>query len=62
MLNENTLKNYDLIVANLLQTRYKVVYFISPNEKVDIIGQKGKDNIEKEIVNEIVKRHELFLK
>ena len=52
----------DLIVANLLQTRYKVVYFISPNEKVDIIGQKGEDNIEKEIVNEIVKRHELFLK
>lgn len=52
----------DLIVANLLQTRYKIVYFISPNEKVDIIEQKGEDNIEKEIVNEIVKRHELFLK
>lgn len=52
----------DLIVANLLQTRYKVVYFVTPNEKIDIIEQKGEDNIEKEIVNEIVERHELFMK
>ena len=52
----------DLVIANLLQTRYNVVYLVGQNEKVDTIEKKEAEYIEKNIIKEIVRRHENLVK
>ena len=52
----------DLVIANLLQTRYDVVYLVSQNEKIDTIEKKEAEYIEKNIIKEIVRRHEELVK
>ena len=50
------------MIANLLQTRYNVVYLVGQNEKVDTIEKKEAEYIEKNIIKEIVRRHENLVK
>ena len=52
----------DLVIANLLQTRYNVVYLVGQNETVDTIEKKEAEYIEKNIIKEIVRRHENLVK
>ena len=51
----------DLIIANLLQTRYNEVYFVHKNNKIDIIEKKNEDFIEKNIVEEVIKLHNKYI-
>ncbi len=51
----------DLIIANLLQTRYNEVYFVHKNNKIDLIEKKNEDFIEKNIVEEVIKLHNKYI-
>jgi phosphopantothenate-cysteine ligase len=54
--NAITKTKSDLVVANLLQTRYDRVLLISPEETIEIL--KGeKENIEENIVDSLIKLH-----
>ena len=52
----------DLVIANLLQTRYNTLYIIDSNEQVEVI-EKGKDDeyIEKKLVYTIIERHNKYI-
>lgn len=52
----------DLVIANLLQTRYNTLYIIDSNEEVEVI-EKGNDDeyIEKKLVYNIIERHNKYI-
>lgn len=56
----------DMIIANILETRYDHVILYLPTETFTVnaihVDKVGDDNIEKPMINEVIKQHQKFMK